>query len=958
MDRNLLILLVIVILISSVQGNTQAAVLTTGQPGTNFRYVQTFGETQVPYLADTGHLNNPVGLFVDGSNNLFVTEEWGFRVLKYNSTGGSIWSLGKAGVSGTDQYVFSHPTDTAIDQNGNVWVADANRIVEYDASGVFIRQLPETQAQNAGSDNTHFNDTWGIAVDTGGRLYVSDRNNHRVQVYDLSTGSPVYSSTVGVTGQPGSNNAHFNQPFRIALDNLNNLFVADSGNNRVQKCSYSGAWVCTTFDTGYGLVQGLTVDNNNAVYASDMHNAYVRKCTAGGVCINFGAPNVYYTDLAVDSNGFVYGTQPWGNSTVTKVNSSGQFPTTFAGVPGVPYLTDGYHYNRPRVTTDFAGNILISEEMGQRVVKLDPNGTLLWTYGGRNMNCGANWGAFCAPVGIAADSTGRIFIADSSACRVFILNSDGTPYTSLGQGCGTGDYQFGEATGVAIDQFDNIYVVDRSNQRVEIFNKNLVFTSRIGQTGVCDLANNHFCQPQSVAVDSAGSIYVTERGNNRVQKFSSSLQWQMSIGTNNWGEQFDQFAWPEDVDVDSQGKIYISDWTNQRIQVFDSTGAYLTAIGGDGGVNTGQFIGAVGVSVDRKGNVFTSDWENNRIHKFAPDVRGWKQVNINGFDSRRIEAIPSMGTFAGYLYASTADFTINDYRLYRTQDGNSWVRGLTSFSSGISALKEYKNKLYLGTWAGEIWSSPNGAAWTRVFTSTWGISHFSVFNDALFAGTYTDAALTGEVLYKTTDGVQWDPLVSNGNGTQSVSGILSSAEFHGLLYLGAADWTNTTGAHIWRTNGITLTEVVSDGFGSPGNLVPGGMAVLADQIYVSVGQADGFQVWRSPSGEVGSWEKVLEGSPSNPGTTHYTSMAALDNQLFLVVENSTNGLQVWSTNDGRVWSKASPAGLGDSNNTRSEWSNGLTIFNNKLYLAIPNSANGAEIWQKMFDVYMPLMPKN
>ena len=69
-----------------IQNDVQAAVA-LGQPGLSFRYVQTFGVTGEPYLADGTHLNKPNGLFIDASNNLYTVEENGHRLLKFNSSG-------------------------------------------------------------------------------------------------------------------------------------------------------------------------------------------------------------------------------------------------------------------------------------------------------------------------------------------------------------------------------------------------------------------------------------------------------------------------------------------------------------------------------------------------------------------------------------------------------------------------------------------------------------------------------------------------------------------------------------------------------------------------------------------------------------------------------------------------------------------------------------------------------
>ena len=152
-------------------GSTAGA-LTLGAPGLSFRYVQTFGVTEEAYPADVQHINNPAAVFVDDSDNLFVVEIKGNRVLKYRtSDGANLLSIGKAGLQNRDLYSFDFPNDVAVDSDGNIWVVDNNRVAKYDASGNFLLEFPSADPRAAGSDNDHFNGPRGLAFDSAGRLY-------------------------------------------------------------------------------------------------------------------------------------------------------------------------------------------------------------------------------------------------------------------------------------------------------------------------------------------------------------------------------------------------------------------------------------------------------------------------------------------------------------------------------------------------------------------------------------------------------------------------------------------------------------------------------------------------------------------------------------------------------------------------------------------------------------------
>src|SRR5438445_3411903 len=92
----------------------------------------------------------------------------------------------------------------------------------------------------SGSDNAHFNLPRGVAVDSSGNIYVADTFNHRVQKF-LSTG--VYKFTLGTTGVAAPpDNAHFNYPERVTVDSSGNIYVADTDNHRVQKFNSLGVY--------------------------------------------------------------------------------------------------------------------------------------------------------------------------------------------------------------------------------------------------------------------------------------------------------------------------------------------------------------------------------------------------------------------------------------------------------------------------------------------------------------------------------------------------------------------------------------------------------------------------------------------------------------------------------------------------------------------------------------------
>jgi uncharacterized protein YjiK len=964
----------------------QSPAIALGQPGLSYRYVQTFGITETPYFSDTTHLNRPQGLFVDGSNNLYVVEEQGHRLLRYNSSGVNTLVIGTAGMNYTDDYVFSSPAGVALDASGNIWVADNSRVVQYTPTGVISQSLParDDSPWNSGNTNGRFDGARGFAFDSVGRMYVSDSNNHRVQVYDMGTGGPVYHTTIGVTSVATSTNAGFNNPQHIAIAG-NLLYVADAGNERVQILNISNPaspiYVATLGVTGQpgsdndhlAYPTGVAVDANY-IYVSEGDNnrvqifnrtthVYVATLNTGG----YGQGNDQFWnpfDVAVDSAGNIYVADRF-NYRVQQFNSSRNYVHTY-GTTSVPYLTDNYHYNHPRVAIDSSNNIIVLEENGQRLIKLDSNGVSQWSVGVPGVEGNDNT-HFWWPHGVAVDKIGNIYVADNT--RIQIFKSNGTYSATLGTGSGTGDYQFNWATGIAVDNNGNIYVVDYPNHRVQIYNSNLVFVGRIGATGECSTASDRLCNPIAVAVDSTGQIYVTDAGNSRVQKFNNNRQWQMTIGSGTWGDLFDQFNWPEDIAVDAQGKIYVTDWSNQRVQVFDSTGAYLTTIGGTWGNLTSQFRGTSGVDVDGQGNVYVADFDNARIQKFAPGVPGWRQKNINGFGNRGTSVASRLRVFNGQLYASTLNDTLGG-GVWRSSDATAWTQSSLDGFGVVSNThlilgQVFNGTLYAGTsnssMGGELWrcTTCTGVDWTQVMSGGFGdinnqvIEGTTVFSNTIYV--FTDNFDAGAEVWKSSTGGSgtWTQFNMDGFGDSNNAYAYARAVFSGTLYVATAQWgkTSPTGVEVWRTDGVTWTQVNVDGFGDANNL-GGWLEPFNGYLYIGLNTG---QIWRCAMCDGSDWNEVVNDGFGDVNNSVQSFLLATNGYLYAATDNSVTGTELWRTADGMHWQQINIDGFGNSNNV-DIWSG--VWFNNQLYFGTLNNASGGQIWQLLKQVYLPVVIRN
>ncbi len=265
-----------------------------------------FGSSGTGY----GQFQHPIGIAIDSSGNIYVTDFENDRIQKFDANGKFITTWGS---EGTGNGQFSHPRGIAIDSSGNVFVADTSndRIQKFDSNGNFISSFG-----SSGTGSGQLDAPSGIALFDGDiGIFVSELNNNRIQVFDSD------GTSVTTLGSYGTGDYNFHSPNGIAVDSLHNFYVADSANHRIQKFDSNGNFSNTigSYGTGYGQFDsptGIAVDSSDNVYVTDTWNNRIQKFDSNGNFISsLGSRVQFYMPygIAVDSSGTIYVVDRWNH---------------------------------------------------------------------------------------------------------------------------------------------------------------------------------------------------------------------------------------------------------------------------------------------------------------------------------------------------------------------------------------------------------------------------------------------------------------------------------------------------------------------------------------------------------------------------------------------------------------------------------------------------------------------
>ena len=552
----------------------------------------------------------------------------------------------------TEAFLTS-PRGVAVDDHGNVYTADTenHRIRKIDAESGIITTIAGTGEEGYGGDEgpaTEAKINWptGIAVDDAGNVYIADRNNERIRRVDpegiittfAGTGEWGYDSDED--GGPATE-ALLNWPADVALDANGDLYIADEYNNRIRKVDVEG-----TITTVAGMKRP-TLEVGEEEEEEDDENIGDHGPATSAL---LHRP----TGVALDNEGSLY-IADRNHHRIRKVNAAGII-TTIAGVADEGFSGDegpaaSAQLDGPSgVAVDEGGYVFIADTGNNRIRQIDPDGVITTLAGGEDGGDGsAMEGQLAAPRDVAVDSDGNLYVADTGNHQIHVIDDTGmvtrvAGIEGLGDGGPATKARLFDPTAVAIDVDGSIYITDSGNNRIRKVDANGVITTFAGSGERGDAGDDgpaleaQFNGPTGVAIDAEGNVYISDRWNHRVRKVDTDGIITTFAGSGEEGPFADRTAIGDDgpaIDArlvrptglafDAEGNLYITDPGNHRIRRVDAQGRITTVAGSgersfsgdEGPAAEAQLSTPAGFEIDVDGNIYVADfvWPRNRIRK-------------------------------------------------------------------------------------------------------------------------------------------------------------------------------------------------------------------------------------------------------------------------------------------------------------------------------------------------------
>jgi len=615
------------------------------------------------YGSGANQLAYPTGVFVDGSGNVYVADANNERIQKWAPGADSgITVAGTTGISGSSASEFYNPTGVFVDGSGNVFVADEynSRIQEWTpgaTAGITVAGFG-----GYGNSPSQLADPRGIFVDGSGNMYIADFENSRIQEWAPGATS---GTTVAGMGGFGSSPSELDYPMNVYVDGSGNIYVADYDNSRIQEWAPGATAGITVGATdGYGgsatqlgYATGVYVDSKGDIYVSDLYNdriqeykdtivktyttgtggSYTVSVTASDGCRTIdtfkvtsvpaikGAASVCVGSTTTLSDSATGGSWSSSNTSIATVSSKGVVTGLSAGTDTIKYtvtLSCGtaattFVIKVGAIIAPVTGSINICK--GATDTLRDTTSGGAWSSSNKNATVSSSGVVTGITVGTDTIKYSKT-VGKCIAVSVAVVSINAIPSISVSGSLCSGD------TIALVSTLTSDSIVWKKTGDSSMVTSRLAPDSAgitvAGISGISGSDSSHLYYPFAVYVDGSGNVYVADEDNYRVQKWAPGASVGTTVaGMGGYGSGATQLEYVTGVYVDGSGNVYVADEDNYRVQKWApgaDSGITVAGVTGVYGSTAGLLSYPAGVFVDGSGNLYVTDVDNNRIQEWAP----------------------------------------------------------------------------------------------------------------------------------------------------------------------------------------------------------------------------------------------------------------------------------------------------------------------------------------------------